>query len=130
MASPGTKSIRVVLAGRPKLVSVLNDALRAPGIRVVACCTDRAQTLAALERGAADVCIVDRQLAGGGLIAAAAVASPRAAPKVLVIGDRDAPAEQRAATLAGAAAYLPSSTDAAALVAAVSRLANHPRTRR
>ena len=120
----------MVLAGRPELVSVLKDVLGAAGIRVVASCADRAQTLAALAQSAADVCIVDRELAGGGLIAAAAAASPRAAPKVLVIGDGEAPAEQRAATLAGAAAYLPSSIDAASLVAAVSQLANDPRTRR
>jgi DNA-binding NarL/FixJ family response regulator len=130
MASQHGTAIRVVLAGRPELVSVLKAALGAAGIRVVASCADRAQTLAALAQSAADVCIVDRELAGGGLIAAAAAASPRAAPKVLVIGDGEAPAEQRAATLAGAAAYLPSSIDAASLVAAVSQLANDPRTRR
>ena len=112
----------MVLAGHPDLVAVLNDALRAPGIRVIASCTDRAQTLAAVRKASPDVCIVDHELAGGGLIAAAAAASPLPAPKVLMVGDENAPAERRAARLAGAAAYLPRSSDAASFVAAVSQL--------
>jgi DNA-binding NarL/FixJ family response regulator len=110
----------VVLAGRPDLVAVLNDALRAPGIRVIASCTDRAQTLAAVRKASPDVCIVDHELAGGGLIAAAAAASPP--PKVLMVGDENAPAERRAARLAGASAYIARSSDAASFVAAVSQL--------
>jgi DNA-binding NarL/FixJ family response regulator len=123
MIDPVKPSIRVVLAGRPELVEVLRHALRAPGIRVVASCTDRVQALAVIQKASPDVCIVDRELEGGGLIAAAAVASPRPAPKVLVVGDQDAPAERRAALLAGAAAYLPRSTDPVSFVAAVSQLA-------
>jgi len=122
MSAPGKTSIRVVLAGRPELVETLNDALRAPGIRVVASCTNRVQALTAIRQVSPDVCIVDRELAGGGLIAAAAAASPLPAPKVLVVGDQNAPAERRAARLAGAAAYLPRSSDAASFVAAVSHL--------
>ena len=123
MSAQGKTSIRVLLAGRPELVEVLNEALRTPGIRVIASCTNRAQTIAAIREATPDVCIVDRELAGGGLIAAAAAASPVPAPKVLVVGDQNAPAERRAARLAGAAAYLPRSSDAASFVAAVSELA-------
>ena len=123
MTAPGKQSIRVVLAGRPELVDVLIEALRASGIRVVAACTDRVQTLAAIQQASPDVCIVDRELEGGGLIAAAAAASPRRSPKVLVVGDIDAPVERRAALLAGAAAYLPRSTDPVSFAAAVSQLA-------
>jgi len=122
MSAPDKTSIRVVLAGRPELVEVLNKALHAPGIDVIASCTNRVQALAAIRQASPDVCIVDRELAGGGLIAAAAAASPVPAPKVLVVGDQNAPAERRAARLAGAAAYLPRSSDAASFVAAVSQL--------
>jgi DNA-binding NarL/FixJ family response regulator len=123
MTDPGKPSIRVVIAGRPEVVEVLHDALRAPGIRVVASCTDRVRALAVIQKASPDVCIVDRELEGGGLIAAAAAASPRRAPKVLVVGDKDAPVEERAALLAGAAAYLPRFTDPVSFVATVSQLA-------
>jgi DNA-binding NarL/FixJ family response regulator len=119
MALAQTSSIRVVLAGRAELVDGLADALTEPPIRVVAVCTTRVEALAAIRGSSPDVCVVDRDLDGGGLIVAVAVASPRPAPKVLIVGDTDAPAEQRAARLAGAAAYLSTSTDAASFVAAV-----------
>jgi DNA-binding NarL/FixJ family response regulator len=119
MSPAQTSSIRVVLAGRAKLVDGLAEALHDPSIRVVAVCTNRIDALAAIHESSPDVCVVDRDLDGGGLIAAVAVASPRPAPKVLIVGDTDTPAEQRAARLAGAAAYLSTSTDAASFVAAV-----------
>jgi DNA-binding NarL/FixJ family response regulator len=119
---PDKASIRVVLAGRSELVELLSDALRAPGIHILASCHDRGAALAAVRRESPDVCIVDRELDGGGLIAAAAVASPRPAPKVLVVGDQDAPAEKRAARLAGASAYLARSSDADTFLATVFQL--------
>ena len=130
MSAPHETVIRVLLAARPDLIEVLDEALRAPGIRVVASCTDRTEALSVLGRVSPDVCIVDRELEGGGLIAAAAMASPRRAPKVLVVGDNNAAAEQRAAQLGGAAAYLPRSSDPAAFVAAVTKLVTEPPTRR
>ena len=68
------------------------------------------------------VCVLDRELPGGGLIATAAIVSPRRAPKVLVVGGRCSPVERRAALLAGAAGSLPTDADAAAVAAAVSAL--------
>ena len=114
-------SIRVVLAARRPLLGALTDALAAPGVEIVAGCTSREEALTAIGRSRPDVCIVDRDLAGGSLIATAAIALVHS-PKVVVIGGRDGGVE-RAFGLAGASAYLPGDLDAAGLLAAVLRLA-------
>jgi DNA-binding NarL/FixJ family response regulator len=93
---------------------------------VVAGCATREEALAAVRWSRADVCIVDRAIDGGGLIATAAIASPPwppRPPEVLVIGGGPAPEERRAATFAGAADYLPGDPDPARLIAAVAALA-------
>jgi DNA-binding NarL/FixJ family response regulator len=126
MALVQTSSIRVVLAGRAEFVDGLADALTDPPIRLVAVCTNRVEALAAIRGSSPDVCVVDRDLDGGGLIVAVAVASPRPAPKVLIVGDTDTPAEQRAARLAGAVAYLSSSVNPASFISAVIKAAGKP----
>jgi DNA-binding NarL/FixJ family response regulator len=112
----------VALAGPATLVHALHEALAAAGLDVVADCTDRAGVIATVRSRVADVVVVDRDLDGGGLIAAAAIAARRRKPKVLVIG-RDAPGERRAAKLAGAAAYLPRDSALDTVVALVAELA-------
>ena len=99
-------------------------------MNVVAGCGSRAEALEAVGSARPDVCIVDREVDGGGLIATAALASPPRPPKVLVIGGGDAPEERRAAEYAGAAEYLPGDPDAGRLVAAVQALAGLKRTTR
>lgn len=116
------RRVRVVIAARATARRSLRDGLSAAGIDVAADCGSAAELLAAISRERPDVCVLERELAGGGLVAAVAVATPRPAPKVLVVGGRGTPAELRAARLAGAAGSVPTDIDAAGLVAAVSAL--------
>jgi two-component system response regulator DesR len=126
--SPSARSeVRILIAGREEARALFQQAFAEAGLKVVANCTTREQLLAALERTRPDVCVVDRDLDGGGLVAAAAVASPRQAPKVLLVGGRGSSAEQRAARLAGVAGSLPGDADAPTLVAAVSELIREER---
>jgi DNA-binding response OmpR family regulator len=121
--SSSRRPIKVVVVGRRKLRRPVAEALAASGIEVTEC-GSREEALAAVEKTQPDVCIVDRETGGGGLIATAALSSPAARPKVLVIGGGSARAERRAADLAGAADYLPGAPDAKRLVAAVVALAH------
>jgi len=66
--------------------------------------------------------VLERDLRGGCLVATAAIALPKRAPKVLVVGGGDSPAEVRAARLAGAAGCLPTDVDGEDLAAAVAAL--------
>jgi DNA-binding NarL/FixJ family response regulator len=117
-----TTAIRVVVAARTGLRAKLHDALSAAGMQIAAECGSSAELVAAVSRERPDVCVLDRELHGGGLSATAAITSPRQAPKVLVVGGHASPPEIRAARLAGAAGCLPADIDAAALAAAVSQL--------
>ena len=116
-------SLRVLLAGREETVAVLHDTLVAAGMQVVANCRTQDQVLAALAATRPDVCVVDRELDGGGLVTAAAIANPQRAPRILLVGGRGSASELRAARLAGAANSLPGDVAPAALVAAVAALA-------
>ena len=122
------ESIRVLVAGRADLRQAVSLALAAAGIDVVARCGTREEALAAVEGTRPDVCVVDREIAGGGLIATAALASPPRPPKVIVVGGGGARAERRAADFAGASDYLPGAPDAARLVAAVRAVVRTSRT--
>jgi len=119
METHARTGIRVVIAARPAVQRKLHEALTAAGMQVAADCGDAAELLAAVSRERPDVCVLDRELRGGGLVATAAIAAPARAPKVLIVGGRGSPAELRAASLAGAAACLPGEITAAGLVAAV-----------
>lgn len=114
--------IRVVIGARAAVRRMLHDTLTAAGIQVAADCGSAAELLAAVSRERPDVCVLDRELRGGGLAATAAIASPHRAPKVLVIGGRGSPAELKAARLAGAADCLPADVDAAGLADAIEAL--------
>src|SRR5436305_10623399 len=103
--SPAAAAIRVVILGRAHLRRAIRDALVGAGIDVVAGCGSREEALTAVGETRPDVCVVDREIDGGGLIATAALASPSRPPHVLVIGGGGAPEERRAAELAGAADY-------------------------
>jgi DNA-binding NarL/FixJ family response regulator len=89
---------------------MLHDTLTAAGIQVAADCGSAAELLAAVSRERPDVCVLDRELRGGGLAATA------------VIGGRGSPAELKAARLAGAADCLPADVDAAGLADAIEAL--------
>src|SRR2546423_9578511 len=92
--------IRVVIAARAAVRRTLRNALTAAGMEVAADCGNATDLLAAVNRERPDVCVLDRELPGGGLIATAAIATPRRAPKVLVVGGRGSQVERRAAHLA------------------------------
>jgi DNA-binding NarL/FixJ family response regulator len=122
MPTQAEAGIRVVIAARTAIRGVLHEAIAAAGIQVSADCGSARELLAAVSSERPDVCVVDRELRGGGLAAAAAIASPEPAPKVLIVGGRGSPAEVRAARLAGAADCLPDNTDPAVLGRAVAAL--------
>lgn len=123
MQTPAQPQIRVVIAARSAVRRSLRDTLTAAGMHVAAECGDATELLAAVSRERPDVCVLDRELRGGGLAATAAIASPRQAPKVLVVGGRGSAAELRAARLAGAADSLPGDVGAPKLAAAIAALA-------
>jgi DNA-binding NarL/FixJ family response regulator len=107
MRTTDRTELRVAVAGAAELVEALRRELARSDrrIEVMAAGSSRVEAIARLQADVPDVCIVDRDLDGGGLIAAAAIALPRQ-PKVIVVG-ADTPAEQRAARLAGATASVP-----------------------
>jgi DNA-binding NarL/FixJ family response regulator len=99
-------------------------------MQVAADCGSAAELIEAVSRERPDVCVLDRELRGGGLAATAAIAAPRRAPKVLVVGGRGSPAEVRAAVLAGAADCLAADVSPAEVAAAVAALVGAgPRSR-
>src|SRR2546421_617768 len=111
--------VSVVVAAREPLGQSIYDALTLEGHTISASCAGLPDTLAAVQRSHPDVCIVDRELPGGGLAAIAALAGLGRRPRVIVIGSQSA-AEVRAARLAGATACLPEAVERAELAAAVS----------
>lgn len=113
--------VTVVLGAGRRVRRSAADALASAGFTVAAECPDLDTTLAAVARHHPDVCILDRDLPGGGLAAIAAIAAPGRQPKVIVVGGGESPAEVRAARLAGAADCLPGAIDTDELTAAVTR---------
>lgn len=113
-----------MIAAGEAMRPTLRDAVRRAGMQLAADCADAAQLLAAVARERPDLCLLDRELRGGGLAVTAAIASPRRAPKVLVVGGHGSLAEVQAARLAGAADAVPADVDVAVLAAAVTALAH------
>src|SRR5438045_9409626 len=111
--------LRVVIAARTAIRTTLHEAVTAAGMQVAADCESAAELIAAVSRERPDLCVLDRELRGGGLAATAAITSPPRAPKVLVVGGRGSPAELRAVRLAGAAGCLPGDIAAAGPTAAL-----------
>jgi DNA-binding NarL/FixJ family response regulator len=124
--SDGAK-ITVVIGAGAALRARLHGALGAAGVTVSAECASAAEAIEAAAREHPDVCVVDCRLPGGALAAAAAITSPRRAPKVLVVGGHGSDAERRAAVLAGASDYLPGEPDDATLVTAITQSVNEMR---
>ncbi len=127
MTTPA-QPIKVVIAARTAVGRAFREALASAGIEVAADCRSSAELLEAVGRERPDVCILDRELSGGGLVATAAIAAPHRAPHVLIVGGYGSAAERRAARLAGAADCLPLDVDAAHLAAAVTALARKEHT--
>jgi two-component system invasion response regulator UvrY len=119
---PASSEVRVVIAARPAMRATLREAVGRAGMHLAADCVDASDLVAAVARERPDLCLLDRELRGGGLAATAAVAAPPRAPKVLIVGGRGSPAEVRAARLAGATDAVPADIDATALAAAASAL--------
>jgi DNA-binding NarL/FixJ family response regulator len=116
--------VRVVIATRAAWRPRLRKAFASAGIEVAAECDDVTELLAAVSSERPDACVVERDLRGGGLSAAAAIAAPRSAARVLILGGRGSPAERRAARIAGASDCLPADADAIQVVEAVNELVN------
>jgi DNA-binding NarL/FixJ family response regulator len=119
-----SSEVRVVVAARAAMRATLREAVRRAGMQLAADCVDASDLVAAVSRERPDLCLLDRELRGGGLAVTAAIASPPRAPKVLIVGGRGSPAEVRAARIAGAADAVPATVDAASLAAALSALAH------
>jgi DNA-binding NarL/FixJ family response regulator len=103
---------RVVIAGGGAPIrAAIGRALAAAGFLVTAECGDARSAVAAVARERPDVCIIDADLPGGALVAAAAIASPSIPPPVLVLDADGTDTTSRAAELAGATASLRGSLD-------------------
>jgi len=122
MGNPASARVSVVVAAREPLGRAIQHALTAGGHFVAGSCSTIADTLTAVRLSHPDVCVVDRDLPGGGLAAIAALAGHGRRPRVIVLGGVTK-AEMRAARLAGAAECLPETVDPAKLAAAVSATA-------
>ena len=96
----------VVAVGRGSLRATLDAALAQAGFQVTSRCATARDAVEAVARDRPDVCIIDADLPGGALLAAAAIASPPAPPAVLVIDPGAGDAAPRAAELAGASGFL------------------------
>jgi DNA-binding NarL/FixJ family response regulator len=123
------REITVLVAAGTGLSARVRDALAAAGMVVAAECATAAEAIETAARERPDVCVLDRELPGGALAAAAAITSPRQAPKVLVVGGHGSEAERRAAILAGATDYLPGEPDGVQLAAAVAATETRSSTR-
>jgi DNA-binding NarL/FixJ family response regulator len=117
---------RIVIAG----TASNRRLLAAAGFAVVAQPATAREAVAAVEREQPDVCLLDADLPGGALVAAAAIASPVGPPAVVVIG-AGGEREARAAALAGADAYVPRYADDRLLdtIAALLRRRRNPRSK-
>ena len=118
MGQSARKSVSVVIAAREPLQRSIYEALTERGHKVAESCTALDDTLAAVRRAHPDVCVVDRELPGGGLAAIAALAGHGRRPRVIVIGG-ESPAEVRAALLAGASECVSETIEPEELAAAV-----------
>lgn len=115
---------RIVIAG----TAPIRRLLAAAGFAVVAQPATAHDAVAAVDREHPDVCLLDADLPGGALVAAAAITSPVGPPAVVVIGAGGEP-EARAAALAGADAYVPRDADDRLVdtIAALLRWRRNPR---
>ena len=114
---------RVVIAGGAAPVrAAIVAALRAAGFLVAAECSDAGTAVAAVARERPDVCVIDADLPGGALVAAAAISSPSVPPPVLVLDADGTDGTSRAAELAGATASLRGRLDEDRLADAVAEV--------
>jgi DNA-binding NarL/FixJ family response regulator len=119
----------LIAAGRSTLRAALDRALTAAGFEVTAQCATAHAAVQAVTRDHPDVCVVDSQLPGGALVAAAAIALPPSPPAVLVIDPDGGDVELRAAELAGASGYLRGELDESRLAEAIAALTKERDTR-
>lgn len=114
----------VIAAGREAIRLALRRALAAAGFHIAAESSDATGAVDAAARERPDVCVVDADLPGGALLAAAAISRPGPPPSVLVVDPDATDAEVRAAKLAGASGYLRGELDDDKLADAVNDLAD------
>jgi DNA-binding NarL/FixJ family response regulator len=126
--SPGPNEIRLLVAhgdnlSRAGLQALLDDE---PDIVVAGSAGDGEGVIAELERVRPDVALIDSGLPGVDVVEVThrIVADPRISHvHIVVLGDSDADEEVLASLRAGATGFLPSETEAVALVAAVRAVA-------
>lgn len=106
------------------MLAATRRALQAAGIVIAAECADAHSAVAAVTRLRPDVLVVDSDLPGGALVAAAAVSMPGTPPPVLVVGATADGAEHRAAELAGATGWLGGEIDDDVLADTVAELSH------
>lgn len=96
----------MVAVGRGSLRATVDAVLTGAGFQVTSRCATAQAAVQAVARDRPDVCIIDAELPGGALVAAAAIATPPAPPAVLVIDPTAGDAAPRAAELMGASGFL------------------------
>lgn len=114
----------VIAAGREAFRLALRRALAAAGFHIAAESADAREAVDAAARERPDVCVVDADLPGGALLAAAAISQPGPPSSVLVVDAGGTDAEVRAAELAGASGYFRGELDQDKLADAVNDLAD------
>jgi DNA-binding NarL/FixJ family response regulator len=120
-ASDERKRIRVLIADSDAVTRTgVRLALEAGGIEVCAEVAGARELIESVARLAPDVCLVDVDLPGGGLAAAAELgAGPSPRPATIVLAAKIVEDDFRAAVLAGAAGYLPKTVSSARVPAVV-----------
>ncbi|HKB28954.1 MAG TPA: response regulator [Candidatus Limnocylindrales bacterium] len=114
---------RVVIAGSgAQARAAIARALTAAGFFVAAECADARAAVEAVATERPDVCVIDADLPGGALVAAATISRPPVPPPVLVLDADGTDSTSRAAELAGASASLQGSLDEDRLTDAVAGL--------
>ena len=126
--SPGPYEIRLLIAhgdnlSRAGLQALLDDE---PDIVVAGSAGDGQGMIAEVERLLPDVVLIDKGIPGVDAVAVTRtiIADPRSSQvHIVILGDSDTDEEVLASLRAGASGFLPSETEAAALVAAVRTVA-------
>jgi DNA-binding NarL/FixJ family response regulator len=119
-AALGRKPVRILIAdASPTERSGVRRALEDAGCAVCAEAADAAEAVEAAVRERPDVCLVDTELPGGGITAAAAILRNRAKTSVVMFARSANERDVFASLEAGACGYLTKSTDPARLAIAL-----------
>jgi DNA-binding NarL/FixJ family response regulator len=110
--------VNAVVAAGPGARAAIRRSLAAAGVQVADFYGDVEAAIAAARRDNPQLCVLDRDLPGGGIAAIAAITVPGPRTRVVVLGG-ETPAEVRAARLAGADECIPQAAGANDLAASI-----------